>query len=495
MRVCVGCGRRTEEGSCPEDGLPTIREGILAHPEGPPNLAGRCLGGRYRIEALLGEGGMGWVFRARHTVTGQRVAVKVMRPETLTNRSMIRRFFLEARSCSQLRQPHTIKVHDFGVSDDGYPFYVMELLEGESYREVLERNGALPVEEALRVGTQVCKSLAEAHDAGLVHRDLKPSNLWRTSLPGEGVYVKVLDFGLVKPIEPSLASHALTDSGAVMGTPRYMAPEQLAQGRLDGRTDLYALGVTLFELVTGRPPFPAATVAELCELRLREAPPHLLDEGPADTPPRLANLVSRLLADRPDDRPPSASAVLDELQFIAVNRDRDTEASLRRKGTLRRAVLLPGLLVVVTLALWGLWPHAPSQAPDLDETAAPHVPPVPQDHGPTSRRAPVPGPPERPTPTATAPTVDALDAPSPADVSTPSAAPIEVTLTSSPPRGPSHPRPKATGNDAVDAPRDTRGHAGGYREQARVPKTAGPFGLRPARDAACRAQSEGSART
>ena len=185
MRVCPQCGFRGEEGVCPRDGFPTVKGDLLgARPaDEMPSLVGRLFGERYQVEEEVGSGGMGWVFRAKHTVMNQTIALKVMRPDVVRDQSSVQRFFREARTCSKLLHPNTIKVHDFGVSDDGYAFLVMEFLRGRSLSQVLDDEVLLSPKRVVRIATQVCKSLSEAHDIGLVHRDLKPGNIFLADIP------------------------------------------------------------------------------------------------------------------------------------------------------------------------------------------------------------------------------------------------------------------------------------------------------------------------
>ena len=167
MRVCPQCGYRAEERICPRDGLPMVEEGLFGKGERAPELVGRMFGDRYQVDSQIGVGGMGWVFKATHLVMQQTVALKVMRQEVTRDMSAVKRFYQEARACSRLGHHNTIKVHDFGVSDDGYPYIVMEYLRGRPLNEVLKADGAFPAERAIRVAVQICKSLDEAHEVSL----------------------------------------------------------------------------------------------------------------------------------------------------------------------------------------------------------------------------------------------------------------------------------------------------------------------------------------
>ncbi len=297
-----------------------VLEHLVGDSAEPPNLIGRVFGDRYRVDELVGKGGMGCVYRALHVVMQQTVALKVMRRDLARDVTAIRRFYHEARACSGLKHHHTIKVHDFGVSDDGYPYLAMEYLSGRPLGAVLRAEGRLEAGRVVRLAQQVCKSLQEAHDAGIVHRDLKPANLFLAQVPGEGDYVKVLDFGVAKFLERDGGGEkSVTSTGMVVGTPRYMSPEQLCGRALDGRSDLYSLGVVLYELLSGQVPFGSLSTAELIARQMSEpAPPLSLAVGDDSVPPALCALVDGLLARDPADRPANAQALLDELDAIAV---------------------------------------------------------------------------------------------------------------------------------------------------------------------------------
>ena len=262
MRVCPQCGFEADERFCPRDGFPMVKEGLFEADGGAPSLVGRLFGGRYQVEEVIGKGGMGWVFRATDPVMQRTVALKVMRRDVARDMAAVKRFSKEARDCSRLRHHNTISVYDFGVSDDGYPFIVMEFLEGTPLGRLLHDEGALPLERVVHIATQICRSLDEAHDLGLVHRDLKPANVFLTQVHHEQDYVKVLDFGIAKTVAGD-KGETLTKSGMVIGTPKYISPEQAKAQPLDRRSDLYALGVILYEMAVGVVPFDAPSTGAL----------------------------------------------------------------------------------------------------------------------------------------------------------------------------------------------------------------------------------------
>ncbi|NVB77173.1 MAG: protein kinase [Kofleriaceae bacterium] len=262
--------------------------------------------GPYRVLGKLGEGGMGEVFLAEHTLLGRRAAIKVLHAERSESRESVERFFNEARATSAVSDPGIVQVFDFGVAPDKTAFIVMEFLEGEQLSHRLHRLGALPPGDALRIVRQVAGSLAAAHAAGIIHRDLKPENLFMVrdaEAPG-GERAKILDFGIAK-LGGDSPDRFKTRTGAVMGTPVYMSPEQCNDsGKIDHRTDVYSLGCVLFHLLTGRPPFDMEGIGAIISAHLREPAPAPSSVVP-HLPPQLDQVVLRCLAKSPDERFPT----------------------------------------------------------------------------------------------------------------------------------------------------------------------------------------------
>lgn len=264
--------------------------------ENAPVRPGDVLAGKFEVERLLGEGGMGVVVSARHLELDQRVAVKFLLPEIAKRPDAAERFRREARAAVKIRSEHVARVLDVGGSD-GVPYMVMEYLEGHDLADELAERGPLPVAEAVGFVLQACEAVAEAHAAGIVHRDLKPANLFLAHRADGSRLVKVLDFGISKSVSgASAADLSLTATSALIGSPLYMSPEQMHSAKnVDGRTDIWALGAILFQTLTNRPPYVATSIPELCNALLNEAPPPLSDFRD-DIPPELAAALSKALA-------------------------------------------------------------------------------------------------------------------------------------------------------------------------------------------------------
>jgi serine/threonine-protein kinase len=257
---------------------------------------GDLLAGKYRIERVIGVGGMGIVVAARHEQLDQPVAIKFIRDDVLDNDEAVERFLREARSAARLKSEHVARVLDVGRLESGAPYMVMELLEGNDLGQTLTRDGPMAPEVAVALLLQVCEAVAEAHASGIVHRDLKPENLFLTRTVGGTPKMKVLDFGVSKAVSLVNDPRAkLTRTRAVLGSPLYMPPEQLRSSRdVDVRGDVWALGVVLFELLTSRSPFEAETMPELC-LKVVSEPPLSLAALRPGLPPGLVGVVDRCL--------------------------------------------------------------------------------------------------------------------------------------------------------------------------------------------------------
>lgn len=275
-------------------------------------LLGQTLDGRYRVDAQIGEGGMGAVYRAHQINVDRPVALKVLRVDRAAREESARRFEIEARIVSRLRHPNTLKLIDFGRLESGGLYVVTELLEGTPLDRLLTK-GPLAPPRACELMAQVCDALAEAHAAGIIHRDLKPGNVF-VERPADREVAKVLDFGIAKVLDHS----TVTEEGRTLGTPAYMAPEQITGGEIDGRTDLYALGIMLFECLTGARPFQSDSAYGLMMMHVRDEVPSLSRLLPPGRGVEgLAALGDALLAKEPSARPPDAATVRDHLRALA----------------------------------------------------------------------------------------------------------------------------------------------------------------------------------
>ena len=269
---------------------------------------GRLLGGRYRLGAPLGRGGMAVVWRAEDEMLGREVAVKTLDLTGPDSDNAGERFRREARATAALNHPHIVTVFDTGV-EDHTAYLVMELLPGPTLAEQVRDSGPFPVEEVRIIGEEVASALQAAHDAGIVHRDIKPGNI---SYAADGT-AKVLDFGITQLVDEALGQHQLTMTDTIVGTAEYLAPEQATGQRVDARADLYALGCVLTTLLTGKPPFSATTPVAILMKHAHEVPPDVRDLRP-DTPSDLAGLIAGLLAKDPAHRPQSGREVAELLR-------------------------------------------------------------------------------------------------------------------------------------------------------------------------------------
>ena len=289
--------------------------------------------GSYQLGELLGRGGMGEVYHARHRMLARPAAIKLIRPEVLAGSDpaaaqlAVTRFRREAETAASLRSPHTVELYDFGVTEDQTLYFVMELLEGLNLDSLVRLHGPLPPGRVVHILRQVCASLEEAHVRGLVHRDIKPANIHVGRLGLVYDFVKVLDFGLVKPatVRPTEDSLA-TQAGLVIGTPGYLAPENALSATVDRRADLYSLGCVAYFLLTGRQVFEGETVMQVFAQHLQAAPPPPSQQAPSTVPPGLDQLVLECLAKKPEDRPTSAAELERRLAAVDVEPWTDVDA-------------------------------------------------------------------------------------------------------------------------------------------------------------------------
>ena len=332
--------------------------------------AGSLLAGRYRILELVGVGGMGMVYRAADEQLGLTVAVKVLRPDLARDRRWLERFKQELVLARQVSHPNVVRIHDLGGEGD-LAFLSMDFVPGRPLDDLLTEETRLAPERAVAIARQLALALEAAHRAGVIHRDLKPGNVL-VDESGGALRVAITDFGIAR----SLSGPSLTLTGTVLGTLGYLSPEQARGEDVDGRSDLYALGLLLYEMLTGEPPFTAATEAEMLAQRLTGAPRNLRWPG-VDVPPRLRDLVQRLLARDPARRPQSAGEVVQEL-------DRSRAAPSRPVWKWIAAGV--GSLLVLLALGWAV--HRRAARPDaaVAKKGSPASPSAAQRHGVPLRR-------------------------------------------------------------------------------------------------------------
>ncbi len=289
-------------------------------------LIGSVVADRYVIEKRIGDGGMGVVYQAYQEPIHRPVALKILLPESESADRSVQRFLIEARIISQLRHPNTVKLYDFGTTGDGRFFIAMEYLGGGQLRDLMDGRRIDP-RDALRLAEQILHSLAEAHAMGITHRDLKPENVLLERIQGDRILAKVVDFGVAKLVRPEAEpgnslSPVLTVPGTRLGTPAYMSPEQAFARPTDGRSDLYSLGVILYEMLTGHLPFANDDNTALYLAHLHNTPPKMHDLAPdAPLDPELDELVEQLLAKQPGDRPSCAEEVIARIERIRIRLD------------------------------------------------------------------------------------------------------------------------------------------------------------------------------
>jgi serine/threonine-protein kinase len=336
--ICPLCSQRYSAGSrfCPFDGEALVE---FAWDGDTDPLLGKVIEGRYQIESVLGEGGMGKVYAVKHLRLGRAFAMKVLRGELARDRSLADRFIQEARATAAINHPSVITISDFGTMPDGAPYFVMELLEGQTVAKLIRAGGPIPAKRAVGIAVKIAAALQAAHETGVVHRDLKPENVFLAQVTGLEE-VKVVDFGASR----LLGASRITRTGVIFGTPHYMSPEQASGIDVDHRADIYAFGIILYEMFTGRVPFEAESFMGVItqQILAKPVPPSQVHPSARDLGV-LEDITLRCLEKRPADRFESMHALRDALLAAAPGQPRARLPSAPGRRELASELELPSL--------------------------------------------------------------------------------------------------------------------------------------------------------
>ena len=327
--------------------VPLTKVVVQSALEASQRLIGRTLNHRYLVEDKIGEGGFGAVFRGKQIATGREVALKILHPHNVHDETIVARFRREAEACSKLRDPHTVTTYDFDETPDGILYLAMELLRGRALHHLQKAEGPLGAMRVLRILDQVAASLSEAHANGIVHRDMKPENVFIETRAGED-HVKVLDFGIAKVMSDDRQVPALTAVGQTLGTLEFMSPEQLRGQKLDGRSDLYALGMMAYEMLTGKLPFASAkTPIDIINFHMKtEAPTPSKLEPTLEIPAAVDAIIVKMVQKDREHRFADANALRDEIARVQRSLDRTPD-----KFEAYRLVGVIGAVLIVIAAL------------------------------------------------------------------------------------------------------------------------------------------------
>ena len=306
------------------------------------SLIGQVLGGSYQVQTILGVGGSSQVYKARHVFLGRPVAIKVLHSSHAGNEEQVKRFLQESRAVSSLHHENIVNLYDFGLTDDGRPFLVMDLLEGINLSDLIRHNGPVDPTRAIKIFRQVANALNHAHRKGIVHRDVKPSNIVLEQNDDNEEVVKLVDFGLAKLMSwATLETFFHSMQGMVFGSPSYMSPEQCADKTIDVRSDIYSLGASLYEALSGKPVFVGESVAAVMVMQLHESPLPLLEVAPErNMPKELNDIVMKMLRKDPDQRHQSIDEFLQELDILGGSRKKRRTPALPPQRKERTSILV-----------------------------------------------------------------------------------------------------------------------------------------------------------
>jgi serine/threonine protein kinase len=388
-RTCPECQNQYDDEilHCPEDGLD------LSAVEQDDELIGRTIGS-YQVVKPLGKGGMGAVYMAEHPVIGSRVAIKFLHPQYATDKKIVDRFFNEARAVNVIGHDNILKIIDLNVTDDNRHYFIMEFLHGKALQDLVLPDQPMPLSVAGPVLLQVCEALQAAHEHGIIHRDLKPDNVYLIIHKGKKNFVKVVDFGIAKLTDDQGQSTGKTQTGMVMGTPAYMSPEQAGgmTNRIDGRSDVYSLGCMMYQMATGKLPFPGTSFGEVLIGHLQIPPPRPRESTPA-IPEAYEAIILKCLEKQQDNRYQSMKelhdAILGVMEQLAISRElpkADPAEIAAAGGT--RTKSSPGGAAIKT-------PARPTAKPSLPRKPTPGLGTRPQQPRATQMQRPPPPPPAK----------------------------------------------------------------------------------------------------
>ncbi len=297
-KICLECNREFTGiiANCPHD-----NSLLFTRVQDP--FVGTTLAGTYEIESVIGTGGMGVVYKARHAMMDRTVAIKMLQSQLISDSMSVKRFQQEGKAASRIKHPHVITVYDFGISPTGQPYIVMDYLEGEALADVIKRDGQVAVERAIKILIQACDALDHAHKMGVIHRDLKPTNIMLSKDEDHLDFVRVVDFGVAKLINSGQEGQKLTQAGEVCGSPVYMSPEQCMGMDLDKRSDIYSMGILIYETLTGRLPILGKTMVDTMSKHISDSPLRFSETRPdLYIPERLESVFFKALAKNPNER-------------------------------------------------------------------------------------------------------------------------------------------------------------------------------------------------